>query len=31
MIELGVLGGLTLVLILSIYLSRLSRKISRSN
>ncbi len=26
MIELGVLGGLTLVLILSIYLSRLSRK-----
>ena len=27
MIELGVLGGLTLVLIVSIYLSRLSRKI----
>lgn len=29
MIELGVLGGLTLVLILSIYLSRLSRRLSK--
>lgn len=30
MIELGVLGGLTLVLILSIYLSRRSRSLTRS-
>ncbi len=30
MIELGVLGMLTLVLILSIYLSRLSRKLTKS-
>ena len=31
MIELGVLGGLTLVLIVSIFLSRMSRRVSPSD